>query len=212
MDLEIVRQLIWARAAPHASPDGFCHEADIQVKKGRIKKYGMGKFLQLKLGDDVLGGLVSAALAVPLAMGYGMFAFTALGDSYFAYGALAGLYAAVAVGIICVLLGDRTTTIYAPRVTTTFLLGALLYHLVHSDADVLRGGNVHLVVLAFFSMVLLAGVFQALFGLVRLGSLIRFTPRPVMAGLQNAAAALLFLVQLGDVCGFRSQHSIQSGL
>jgi SulP family sulfate permease len=26
-------------------------------------------------------------------MGYGMFAFTALGDSYFAHGALAGLYA-----------------------------------------------------------------------------------------------------------------------
>ncbi|MGC1317638.1 MAG: SulP family inorganic anion transporter, partial [Pseudolabrys sp.] len=55
-------------------------------------------------------------------------------------------------------------------------------------------------------MVLLGGVFQALFGLVRLGSLIRFTPHPVMAGLQNAAAALLFLVQLGDVCGF--DHNI----
>ncbi len=176
------------------------------MKKGRIKKYCMGKFLHLKLGNDILGGLVSAALAVPLAMGYGMFAFTALGDSYFAYGALAGLYAAVAVGIICVLLGDRTTTVYAPRVTTTFLLGALLYHLVQSDAGVLRGGNVHLVVIAFFSMILLAGVFQALFGLVRLGSLIRFTPHPVMAGLQNAAAALLFLVQLGDVCGF--DHNI----
>jgi SulP family sulfate permease len=98
----------------------------------------MGKFLQLRPADDLLGRLVSAALAVPLAMGYGMFAFTALGDSYFAYGALAGLYAAVAVGVICVLLGDRTTTVYAPRVTTTFLLGALLYHLMHSDADALR--------------------------------------------------------------------------
>ncbi|HZL38767.1 MAG TPA: SulP family inorganic anion transporter [Pseudolabrys sp.] len=150
----------------------------------------------------MLGGLVSVSLAIPLAMGYGMFAFTALGDSYFAHGALAGLYAAIVVGVVCVVLGDRTTTVYAPRVTTTFLLGALLYHLVHSDAEVLRGGNVHLIVLAFFSIVLLGGAFQALFGLVRLGSLIRFTPRPVMAGLQNAAAALLFLVQLGNVCGF----------
>ena len=139
-------------------------------------------------------------------MGYGMFAFTALGDSYFAYGALAGLYAAIAVGVVCVALGDHTTTIYAPRVTTTFLLGALLYNLVHSDAEVLRGGNVHLIVLAFFSIVFLGGVFQALFGLARLGSLIRFAPHPVMAGLQNAAAALLFLVQLGDVCGF--DHNI----
>lgn len=166
----------------------------------------MGEFRQSSLRDDLFGGLVSASLAIPLAMGYGMFAFTALGDSYFAHGALAGLYAAIAVGVVCVALGDRTTTIYAPRVTTTFLLGALLYDLVHSDAEVLRGGNVHLIVLAFFSIIFLGGVFQALFGLARLGSLIRFAPHPVMAGLQNAAAALLLLVQLGDVCGF--DHNI----
>jgi MFS superfamily sulfate permease-like transporter len=156
--------------------------------------------------DDLLGGLVSSLIAIPLAMGFGMFAFTALGDSYFAHGALAGLYAAIAVGVVCVVLGDRTTTVYAPRITTTFLLGALLYHLVHSDAEILRGGNVHVIVLAFFSIILLGGAFQALFGLVRLGSLIRFTPHPVMAGLQNAAAALLFLVQLSNVCGF--DHNI----
>jgi sulfate permease, SulP family len=166
----------------------------------------MLEFQLSNVRDDLLGGVVSAALAIPLAMGYGMFAFTALGDSYFAHGALAGLYAAAAVGIVCVVLGDRGTTVYAPRVTTTFLLGALLYHLVHSDTEVLRGANVHVIVLAFFSIILLGGVFQAIFGLVRLGSLIRFTPHPVMAGLQNAAAALLFLVQLGNVCGF--DHSI----
>ena len=165
----------------------------------------IGEFRQSSLRDDLLGAFVSVSLAIPLAMGYGMFAFTALGDSYFAHGALAGLYAAITAGVVCVLLGDRTTTVYAPRVTTTFLLGALLYHLVHSDAEVLRG-NVNLIVLTFFSIIFLGGVFQALFGLVRLGSLIRFTPHPVMAGLQNAAAALLFLVQLGDVCGF--DHNI----
>ena len=152
----------------------------------------MGEFRQSSLRDDLFGGLVSASLAIPLAMGYGMFAFTALGDSYFAHGALAGLYAAIAVGAVCVALGDRTTTIYAPRVTTTFLLGALLYDLVHSDAEVLRGGNAHLIVLALFSIIFLGGVFQALFGLARLGSLIRFAPHPVMAGLQNAAAAPSF--------------------
>jgi len=166
----------------------------------------MEDFVQSRVRDDFLGGLVSGVLAIPLAMGYGMFAYTALGDSYFAHGALAGLYAAIGVGVVCVVLGDRTTTVYAPRITTTFLLGALLYHLAHSDMELLRSGNVHIVVLAFFSIILLGGVFQGLFGLVRLGSLIRFTPHPVMAGLQNAAAALLFLVQLSNVCGF--DHNI----
>src|SRR5580704_4767824 len=123
----------------------------------------MGEFRQSTLRDDLFGGLVSASLAIPLAMGFGMFAFTALGDRYFAHGAIAGLYAAIVVGVVCVVLGDRTTTVYAPRITTTFLLGALLYHLTHSDAGILRDGNVHVVVLTFFSIILLGGIFQALF-------------------------------------------------
>ena len=45
-----------------------------------------------------------------------------------------------------------------------------------------------------------------LFGLMRLGTIIKFTPHPVMAGFQNMAAALLFLVQIGNVLGF--DHSI----
>lgn len=155
-----------------------------------------------RLRDDLSGGLVSAAVAVPLAIGYGMFAFSALGDRYFSHGALAGLYAAVAAGIVCVALGDRSTMVYAPRVTTTFFLGALLHDLVGSGAGGPGAAGLHLTVLAFFAIIFLGGVLQALFGVVRLGSLLRFTPRPVMAGLQNAAAALLFLVQLGNVCGF----------
>ena len=157
-----------------------------------------------KLRDDLVGGLVSAAVAVPLAIGFGMFAFVAVGDAYFAYGAVSGLYAAMVLGVASVALGDRTTTVYAPRVTTTFFLGGVLYQLVHSDIEILRSGGHHIVILAFFSIVLLGGLLQALFGLIRLGSVLRFTPHPVMAGLQNAAAALLFLVQLGNVAGFES--------
>jgi sulfate permease, SulP family len=73
--------------------------------------------------NDIIGGLVSAAVAIPLAMGYGMFAFVALGDAYFAHGVLAGLYTAIIVGVVSVATGDRTTTVYAPRVVTPFFLG-----------------------------------------------------------------------------------------
>ena len=151
---------------------------------------------------DVIGGLVSAAVAIPLAMGYGMFAFAALGDDYFASGALAGLATACVVAIVCVLLGDRTTTVYAPRVTSTFFLGLLIYGLVHSDMPTIVAGGIPLILAITFSVVLVAGALQALFGLVKLGTLIKFAPHPVMAGFQDAAAALLFLVQLGNVCGF----------
>jgi Sulfate permease family len=152
--------------------------------------------------NDIFGGLVSAAVAVPLAMGYGMFAFAALGEDYFAYGALAGIATACVVAVVCMLLGDKTTTLYAPRVTSTFFLGLLIYGLVHSGMPAITTGGIPLILATTFSVVLLGGALQALFGLAWLGTLIKFAPQPVMAGFQNAAAALLFLVQLGNVCGF----------
>src|SRR5262245_5577667 len=83
--------------------------------------------------DDIVGGLVSAGVAIPLAMGYGMFAFIALGNEYFPDGALAGLVTAVIVGFVCVALGDKSVNLYAPRITTTFFIGILLYNLAHSE-------------------------------------------------------------------------------
>jgi len=52
--------------------------------------------------NDIFAGLVSAAVAIPLAMGFGMFAFAALGEDYFADGALAGIATAFVVAIVCV--------------------------------------------------------------------------------------------------------------
>ena len=150
---------------------------------------------------DVLGGLVSAAVGVPLAMGYGMFALVPLGDKYFANGALAGLYAAFFVALVSIALGDKTTTVYAPRINSTFFLGALLYGLVHSQIAGPAAGSTALIVVVFFLIIFLGGVFEALFGLVKVGTLLKYTPHPVVAGFQNTAAALLFLVQLANVSG-----------
>jgi sulfate permease, SulP family len=151
---------------------------------------------------DLAGGLVSAAVAIPLAMGYGMFAFTSLGENYFADGAIAGVTTALVVAVVCVVLGDQTTTVYAPRVNTTFFLGVLIYGLVHSDDPRIAAGGIPLALAVAFCVILLGGALQALFGFVRLGTLIKFAPQPVMSGFQNAAALLLFLVQLGNICGF----------
>ncbi|HEX6158011.1 MAG TPA: SulP family inorganic anion transporter, partial [Burkholderiales bacterium] len=151
---------------------------------------------------DIKGGLISAAVAIPLAMGYGMFGFVVLGNDYFLDGALAGLLTAALVGIVSVALGDKSANVYAPRVITTFFIGILLYGLVHSDAPILKSGGLALTLAVLFSIILLAGAFQALFGLTRLGTVIRFIPQPVMSGFQNAAALLLLLVQLGNLFGF----------
>jgi sulfate permease, SulP family len=157
--------------------------------------------------NDIFAGLVSSAVAIPLAMAFGMFAFVTLGDEYFAYGAMAGLISAVIVGVVSVLLGDRSTRVYAPRITTTFFLGLLLFSLLHRDPTAEGAAGVPATLLVFFAIILLGGLLQALFGLLRLGSLIKFAPHPVMAGFQNMAAVLLFLVQLGNVLGY--EHNIR---
>jgi sulfate permease, SulP family len=156
----------------------------------------------LQARDDIFGGLVSAAIAIPLALGYGMFAFSSLGENYFADGALAGLATAAIVPVVSILLGDKTTTVYAPRVTSTFFIGLLIFGLVRSEPSAMATGGVPFTLAIAFLVLLLGGALQALFGLIKLGTLIKFAPQPVMAGFQNAAAALLFLVQLGNVCGF----------
>lgn len=152
--------------------------------------------------NDLYGGLISAAVAIPLAMGFGMFALVSLGDQYFADGARAGLIAAFVVGIAGVLFAARPTIVYAPRIVTTFFLGTVLYGLVNSDIPLLKTGGTAVILATFFAIILLGGLFQFLFGLARLGTLIKFSPHPVVAGFQNAAAILLFLVQIGNVFGF----------
>ena len=156
---------------------------------------------------DIVAGLVSSTVAIPLAMAFGMFAFVSLGDEYFAYGAMAGLISAVIAGVTCVVLGDRSTRVYAPRITTTFFLGLLLFSLLHRGDAADASASVPAALLAFFAIILFGGLLQALFGLIRLGTLIKFAPHPVMAGFQNMAAVLLFLVQLGNVLGF--EHNIR---
>lgn len=153
------------------------------------------------LRGDLRGGAVSALVAIPLAMGFGMFAFVALGEAYFGHGVLAGLWSAFIAGLVCVLTGNRSTTVYAPRVTTTFYLGSVLLALAHAPLPALREGGLPVVLAVFLAIVFLGGLFQALFGLARLGTLIKFTPYPVMAGFQNAAALLLLLVQASTLLG-----------
>ena len=59
-----------------------------------------------------------------------------------------------------------------------------------------------LLVLTFW-VLFIAGGFQALFGALRLGSLVKYIPAPVIAGFQNAAAVLIFFSQLNAILGLK---------
>ena len=147
-------------------------------------------------------------LTIPVSMGYGLLALSALGENYVATAILAGLYAPVVGCFVAVLLGANTTMIYSPRSIVTFLIGSIVLHsLTLSGVPALQKASPDTLLALAFLLMLIAGGFQVLFGLLRLGSMVKYIPAPVFAGFQNAAAVLIFLSQLGAMFGLKQPIS-----
>jgi sulfate permease, SulP family len=158
---------------------------------------------------DVVGGFAAAMLTIPVSMGYGLLALSGLGPSMSAQGILAGLYAPVIGCIIAVLLGANTTMIYSPRSIVTFLIGSIVFSgLAQSKLPFVQAASPQTMLALVFLLILLAGMFQTLFGVMRLGSLVKYVPAPVIAGFANAAAILIMLSQLGSLLGFRERVEV----
>jgi len=122
--------------------------------------------------NDVLSGLTVALALVPEAVA---FAFVAGVEP------LVGLYAAFMMGLIASVLGGRPGMISGATGSMAVVIVAL----------VLQHGVEYL-----FAAVALAGVFQILAGVFRLGKFIRLVPHPVMLGFVNGLAIVIFLAQL----------------
>lgn len=151
-----------------------------------------------------MGGFTAAVLTIPVSMGYGLLALSALGEAHIPTAILAGLYAPVFGCIVAVLLGANTTMIYSPRSIVTFLIGSIVLHnLLNSSVPALQTAGSHTLLVLAFLLVFIAGGFQLLFGLLRLGSTVKYIPAPVIAGFQNAAAVLILLSQLNAMLGLR---------
>ena len=148
-------------------------------------------------------GLSAALIAVPLSLGLGIFALLPLAsgggegsaDRVVAIGAQAGLMT-VAVGTLVALAfwlarPRAMPLVLAPGSMLAFLIGtATLQALVGVDYPPAFA-------LACLALITAgAGLLQIAFGLLRFGNLGKYVPHPVVAGFQNAAAALLAVGQL----------------
>jgi MFS superfamily sulfate permease-like transporter len=152
---------------------------------------------------EIAGGIAAGVLTIPASIGYGVLALGALGEAYVAPAVLAGLYSAVTVSVVVLALGQWMPINFAPRSLIAVLFAAMVADTIvpavrQDPANVNR--TLALVVL----IVATGGVFQALFGMLRLGEAIRYIPSPVMAGFQNAVALLLLLGQVNALLGFRT--------
>jgi MFS superfamily sulfate permease-like transporter len=156
---------------------------------------------------NIVGGSTAALISLPLAMGLGVLALAPLGTEYAALGVLAGLYGAAFLGLVAVLAGARGIAIYAPRSLVSFMIAAVCAQSI-AGAAWLPADEPQVVMSAVFLLMALAGAFQVAFALLRLSSLVKFIPMPVMAGFQNAAAIIIALSQLHVLLGLPARPAL----
>ena len=136
------------------------------------------------LKGDWWGGLTAAIIALPMALTFGV----ASGA-----GPEAGLWGAVLVGLFAALFGGTPTLISEPTGPMTVVMTAVIANLTASNPE--NG------MAMAFTVVMLAGVFQILLGLLRLGRYITQMPYTVISGFMSGIGIILIVLQLGPALG-----------
>jgi anti-anti-sigma factor len=156
---------------------------------------------------NVVAGLITAVVTLPLAMGLGALAVAPFGPAFTSLGVVAGLYSAAFLGLITFFAGARGIAIYAPRSLVSFVIGSVSGALLVGAAW-LPAGEPAVVMSALFLLMAMAGAFQLAFALARLPRLMKFMPTPVMAGFQNAAAITIALSQWHVLVGLDKRPAL----
>jgi SulP family sulfate permease len=133
---------------------------------------------------DMFGGLTAAVIALPMALAFGV----ASGA-----GAASGLYGAVIIGFFAALFGGTPTLISEPTGPMTVVFTAVIAQLIASDPE--NG------MAMAFTVVMLAGFFQIIFGVLKLGRYVTLMPYPVISGFMSGIGIILITLQLGPFLG-----------
>ena len=133
---------------------------------------------------DLLGGVTAAVIALPMALAFGV----ASGA-----GAEVGLYGAILVGLFAALFGGSPTLISEPTGPMTVVFTAVITKLIAEDPE--NG------LAMAFTVVVLAGLIQILFGLMRLGKYVTLMPYSVVSGFMSGIGIILIILQLGPMLG-----------
>jgi SulP family sulfate permease len=133
---------------------------------------------------DLFGGVTAAIVALPLALAFGV----ASGA-----GASAGLWGAVLVGLFAALFGGTPSLISEPTGPMTVVITAVIASLTARNPETGLA--------MAFTVVMLAGVFQIVFGFLKLGRYITQMPYTVISGFMSGIGIILVVLQIGPFLG-----------
>jgi SulP family sulfate permease len=141
-------------------------------------------FSQSTLRGDLLGGLTAAIVSLPMALTFGV----ASGA-----GAEAGIYGALLVGLFAAMFGGTPTLISEPTGPMTVVMATVMTSLIAANPE--QG------MAMAFTVVMMAGVFQIIFGALKLGRYITQMPYSVVSGFMSGIGLILIIIQLAPFTG-----------
>lgn len=139
--------------------------------------------------DDLFGGITAGIVALPLALAFGVQS---------GLGAIAGLYGAMILGVFAALFGGTATQISGPTGPMTVITAMVVASAIEMTGSLKAGMGV---IVASF---LLSGVFQIIFGFVKIGRYIRYIPYSVLSGFMTGIGVLIIIYQIFPFMGHRS--------
>ena len=136
---------------------------------------------------DIFGGLTAAVVALPLALAMGV----ASGA-----GPIAGIYGAIFVGFFAAIFGGTPSQVSGPTGPMTVVMA-----LIFTQYTSLFPGDPETGAALAFTVVMMGGLFQILFGFLRVGKFIEFVPHPVVSGFMSGIGVIIILIQIGPLLG-----------
>ena len=151
------------------------------------------------LKGDIFGGITAGIVALPLALAFGIQAFGGVGDpAASSMGALAGLIGATFLGFFASLFGGTQSQISGPTGPMTVITAALLSGVWASQH------SMSAVLISMSLAGLFCGLFQMLFGFLKIGKYVRYIPYPVLSGFMSGIGVIIIIQQIYPLIGCKS--------
>ena len=139
---------------------------------------------------DLWGGFAAMLVALPSAIAFGVTIFSPLGAEFGAKGALAGMLGVAALGLVAATFGGTQRLISAPCAPAAAVLSALSIQMIQ------KGSSPSLVILSLFLVAFCSSIFQILFGVLRIGRIMRFMPYTVVSGYLSGVGLIVIFSQI----------------
>ena len=133
---------------------------------------------------DITGGITAGVVALPFAIAMGL----ASGA-----GAIAGLYGAIITGFFAALFGGTGAQVSGPTGPMTVVMALIVtkYIALFPETGLAIA----------FTTVVLGGLFQIGFGILKLGRFINLMPHPVTSGFMTGIGVIIIILQIPQVLG-----------